>query len=236
MYAEAKRREAVFFLEKIQQHHHADDQFSFYLSALVSAFRSVTLAIQYEHSENPVAKALYEEGLVRELAQDPFAVGLRDARNDQIHQGHTWPRVVHSIKNPKTGHWALFEGAPLPNGFDRFRGTTVYTPPELCLPLTGGQEEMETKAMQQALLGIIALRSPECQHEVLVKLTEKAEPIAIGEFFRRVGDWLERFRSAIEQIERNVPVSQMHHVQGEAEAVAVLKITNAITPAPGATE
>lgn len=218
MYSEAKRREAAFFLERLRNAHHADDEYSYYLSAFVSAFRSVTFAIQFEYaSKSSFANKVYQE-LQVELKSDCFARGMRDARNDQQKQGHTWPRLIIGMVNEENGMEVHFHSAPLPQGFDRFRGVETVTPLDKCLRLTGDQEEDAALVMQQALQAVLSLREGAWTRELFVKVQQSDDSLPVAEFFERSSKWLERFEEYIALLERARPVEAMHHVMSSEEA------------------
>lgn len=219
MYSEAKRQEAIFFLNRLRQHQHHDDEFSYFLSAFVASFRSVTFAMQYEYSsKNARAASIYDE-LQASLKADEFALAMREARNDQQKQGHTWPRLLLALTNEETGAVVQFEGAPLPKGFERFRGVSTITPLEKCLPLTGDVDEDGRIALQQSFMAVLSLREGAWRRDVLVRIHKDCDPMSLIVFFQRASSWLERFKDAIAVMERNIPVQALHHVLNETEAM-----------------
>lgn len=220
MYAEAKRLEVEFFLGKLRAVPHNADDFCYYLSALTSSFRSVTFALQFEYSKDALFGAIYEP-FQSELMADDFARGMKEARNSQLHQGHTWPRMMIHMEQPSTGRIVEFEGAPLPNGFEKFRSVRFVTPPDLCIPLGHNSEQQIASGLRQILQDTLAIRSGDWVRSLRVKVDERSGPILIDDFFERVAHWLGRLRDVIDKLELNRPCVAMHHVQNETEAMLV---------------
>ncbi|WP_430388849.1 hypothetical protein [Dyella sp. 20L07] len=220
MHAEAKRLEAEFFLSKLRDVPHNSDDFCYYLSALTSAFRSVTFAIQFEYSKDDRFEAIYDP-FRSELMADNFARGMKDARNSQLHQGHAWPRVVIYMKQLSSGRIIEPEYAPLPNGFENLRSVRFITPPELCIPLGDDPEHRSMMIMRQILQDTLALRGRDWVRSLRVKIDEKSDAVPIADFFESAAYWLGRFRSVIERLERNRPCVAMHHVLNKTEATLI---------------
>jgi hypothetical protein len=96
-----KRREAQFFLDKASEHTKGGREFRFYLSAFLSAARSVTFVMQAEL--RPKFRASFDRWYAprREaLGLDPVARIVKDARNAFIKQGSRQPRYAVSFRSP----------------------------------------------------------------------------------------------------------------------------------------
>jgi|GEM_PF-3460460 len=208
MHSEAKRREAAFFLGQLKKSHHATDEFAYFLSAFVSAFRSVTFAMQSEYAgRSPLAAETYSK-LQTELKSDDFAKQMRDARNEQQKQGHTWPRLVFANINENSGAKVLFKSAPLPNGFDSRRSIETVFPPENPVPLSGNDHE-DLEAM---LLGmwdaVTSLHDGAWRRELYIQVHEHSEPMPASEFFAIALRWLDRFEEYISRLARDVRITR----------------------------
>src|SRR5690242_7358163 len=220
MHAAAKRLELDFFLGKLRIVPHNTDEFCFYLSALTSAFRSVTLAMQRDYSKDECFGNIYAP-FQEELAHDDFARGMKEARNSQLHEGHMWPRLMIRLEQVGSGRIVEFEGAPLPNGFERFRGVRFFTPPDLCVPLGPTPETQVRNGLQQMLQDTLALRVGDWRRSLRVKVDEKSQSISIADFFEKVAYWSGRFNDIVEKLERNRPCTAMHHVLTKDEAMVL---------------
>lgn len=223
MYSEAKLGEARYFLRKLRATHHAEESFPYILSATVSAFRGVTFAIQAEFAKFSQCKKIYE-GLQGELRADPFAVAMRDARNDQQKQGHLWPRIVLVHTDPAGGRTLEHEGAPLPAGFDRLRRGVLLTSPERGIKLTGNIEEDREAVFRGYFMSVL-----QCAHErwpmaVKIRVHDDHDAISREEFLDSIDAWLNRIDEVIRQMRRSQPVNSMHHVLSQGEAALIARI------------
>jgi hypothetical protein len=96
---ERKLREAQFFLERLVTEstkpvRNDPEAFGFYLSALLSAARSVTFALQYEEKEK--YDAWFPEWFAKLSSDDQkFFKFLKEQRNVELHQGGSELEVVY---------------------------------------------------------------------------------------------------------------------------------------------
>ncbi|MDD2736717.1 MAG: hypothetical protein PHF56_22520 [Desulfuromonadaceae bacterium] len=114
MYPSYKIKEARYFLNELRGLKIASEEFCFNFSALLSATRSATFAMQslYAHKEG------YEEeyGKFQEkLKSLPFAREMLLARNISEKQGHKVPILITTLINLDTNDKLTYECDPLPH-------------------------------------------------------------------------------------------------------------------------
>ena len=212
MYSQSKIEEAEFFLTKLELSEVTSAEFTFYFSATVSAFRSITFAFQKSYRANSGFEDLYKE-YQEELKASRFASSLVQARNITQKQGSQVPITVYAVTNLDSGDSFRWELDSLPYGSHNYVGFEINrSKPSEGEEVTGvipcGMSERDMKAAASVVVVSLLRDLEETDNksvECYIKLEPKGEDYSIGDFFARAKTLLSDMKRMMAVFECNWP-------------------------------
>jgi len=199
MYSKRKIEEAAFFLERLEGCSVTSVEFTYFFSAAISAFRSITFAFQKEYKGRTGYEDIYKR-LQDNLKEDAFARSLVESRNIVLKEGALVPITIYTVVNHDSGEtleWEM-DGVPFPdNVYFGLKLSAEYPVEGSAVPLGSSKEEIFTagcKNLEAAVGRMMGAKNK----EVACRIKLEADGLAyqMNDFFGHLKELLKLFREA----------------------------------------